>query len=204
MLAWSADDEGGQATSGLLEHIKPSFLLFGDLYSIPSHHLEDFDGESGWWTRRIYATLDFEKFGLGDTVARLRLEANQSDEPGNTDYESTLKDAYLEFRPSRHEITVGRSSTTTCISQPHAVHRRAVMVVRRAPNRCFAVAPSAEALARVRAVGVKELAARTHSPSGTLRLPDVFRTPRPQSSIPILCARIRRSRASGCPRRPSR
>ncbi len=128
MLAWSADDEGGQATSGLLEHIKPAFLLFGDLYSLPSHHLDDFDGESGCWTRRIYAALDFEKFGLGDTVARLRLEANQSNEPGTTDYESTLKDAYLEFRPPRHEITVGRSSATTCISN-HALHRRAVMVV---------------------------------------------------------------------------
>ncbi len=111
--AWASGGDSSQSDEGFGEYVKPSFLLFGDLYSIPSNHLEEYDGESGWWSRRVYATLDFARFGLGDAVARLRLEANQSDEPGSTDYEYTTKDAYIELRPSGHKITLGRSPTIT-------------------------------------------------------------------------------------------
>lgn len=89
-----------------------SALLFGDAFSIQGHHLEDFDGESGWWTRRVYVTTDFANFGLGDTVFRLRLEVNQKDD-FTTDYTSTLKDAYVQFRPGNHRIWIGRSPTLT-------------------------------------------------------------------------------------------
>ena len=94
------------------DKFKVSALLFGDAFSIQSHHLEDFDGESGWWTRRIYFTTDFANFGLGDTVVRLRLEANQLDD-FTTDYKSTLKDAYVLFRPGEHQIWLGRVPTLT-------------------------------------------------------------------------------------------
>jgi hypothetical protein len=92
------------------DHFKVSALLFGDAFSIQGHHLEDFDGESGWWTRRIYVTTDFANFGLGDTVIRLRLEANQLDD-FSTDYSSKVKDAYVQFRPGNHRIWLGRAPT---------------------------------------------------------------------------------------------
>ncbi len=94
------------------DHFKVSALLFGDAFSIQGNHLEDFDGESGWWTRRIYVTTDFANFGLGDTVIRLRLEVNQLDD-FSTDYKSTLKDAYVQFRPGDHRIWIGRAPTLT-------------------------------------------------------------------------------------------
>lgn len=94
------------------DNFKVSALLFGDLFTIPDHHLEDFDGESGWWTRRIYLTTDFANFGLGDTVIRLRLEVNQLDD-FSTDYKSTLKDAYVQFRPGGHKVWLGRIPTLT-------------------------------------------------------------------------------------------
>ena len=50
------------------DNFKVSALLFGDAFTIQGHHLEDWDGESAWWTRRIYVTTDFANFGLGDTV----------------------------------------------------------------------------------------------------------------------------------------
>ena len=109
----------GSAALGELQPIdmdennfKVTALLFGDAFSIQGHHLEGFDGESGWWTRRIYFTTDFANFGLGDTVIRLRLEANQLDD-FSTDYKSTLKDAYVQFRPGDHRIWLGRVPTLT-------------------------------------------------------------------------------------------
>ena len=94
------------------DNFKVSALLFGDAFSIQSHHLDDFDGETQWWTRRIYVTTDFANFGLGDTVVRLRLEANQKDD-FSTDYTSRVKDAYVQFRPGKHRIWLGRAPTLT-------------------------------------------------------------------------------------------
>ena len=92
--------------------IRVTGLLFGDAFKIQQHHLEEFEGESGWWTRRIYGTMDFTNFGLGKTVARIRLEVNQEDDfTGN--YKSNLKDLYFQFRPGEHRIWVGRVPTLT-------------------------------------------------------------------------------------------
>lgn len=89
-----------------------SALLFGDVFKIANHHLGEFDGESGWWTRRIYVTTDFLNLGWGGTSIRLRLEANQLDD-FSTDYESELKDAYIQLRPGEHRIWIGRAPTLT-------------------------------------------------------------------------------------------
>lgn len=94
------------------DNFKVTALLFGDLFTIPGHRLEEFDGESSWWTRRIYLTTDFANFGLGETVVRLRLEVNQLDD-FSSDYKSTLKDAYVQFRPGEHRIWLGRVPTLT-------------------------------------------------------------------------------------------
>ena len=45
-------------------------------------------------------------------MIRLRLEANQLGD-FSTDYKSTLKDAYVQFRPGNHKIWMGRSPTLT-------------------------------------------------------------------------------------------
>lgn len=89
-----------------------SALLFGDAFHIPSHHLEEFDGESAWWTRRIYFTADFLNLGFGNAVIRVRLEANQKDD-FTTDFTSRVKDAYIQFRPGAHRIWLGRVPTLT-------------------------------------------------------------------------------------------
>lgn len=94
------------------DNFKVSALLFGDAFTIQGHHLEDWDGESAWWTRRIYVTTDFANFGLGDTVVRLRLEANQRDD-FSTDFTSRVKDAYVQFRPGNHRIWIGRAPSLT-------------------------------------------------------------------------------------------
>jgi hypothetical protein len=93
-------------------NINVSALLFGDAFTIPGHHLEAFDGESGWWTRRIYFTADFFNLGVGNAAFRIRLEANQKDD-FSSDYTSNLKDLYVQFRPGRHQIWLGRAPTLT-------------------------------------------------------------------------------------------
>ncbi len=110
----AAEAEEDKTGIGLFDHIEPSFLLFGDFYWIADHHLPDWEGQTGWWTRRIYATLDFRDFGLGEkTQVRLRLELNQNDDFDNTAYDAKLKDAYIRFEAGGQTITVGRSSTVT-------------------------------------------------------------------------------------------
>ena len=92
--------------------IHVSALLFGDVFTIPGHHLEEFDGESGWWTRRIYFTADFLNLGFANAVFRVRLEANQLSD-FSSDYKSNLKDLYIQFRPGAHQIWVGHAPTLT-------------------------------------------------------------------------------------------
>jgi hypothetical protein len=113
-VAAGADGQFEPTGIGFFDHIEPSFLLFGDVYWIPEHHLEDWRDQSGWWSRRIYATLDFKDFGLGEkTVMRLRLELNQSDDFDEVSYKAKFKDWYLEFDAGGHAIQVGHSSTVT-------------------------------------------------------------------------------------------
>jgi hypothetical protein len=95
------------------DNFRVSALLFGDVFSIGGHHLGEFDGESGWWTRRVYLTTDFANFGFGDAVVRLRLEVNELDDFSTTDYRSTLKDAYVQFRAGEHRFWIGRAPTIT-------------------------------------------------------------------------------------------
>jgi hypothetical protein len=58
----------------------PSFraggLLFGDFYTVPSHHSEEGDGASGFVLRRRYPpyTADYTE----NPIDRLRLEVNET------------------------------------------------------------------------------------------------------------------------------
>lgn len=86
-------------------------LAFGDVYHIPSHHLDEGDGATGAVLRRGYLTFD------GDFseswFARLRFEANQSGEFETYTYEVDVKDLYLGWKAGRHRILFGLSPTPT-------------------------------------------------------------------------------------------
>ncbi len=145
---WSVDRAGAQNFGPAIEELTPidrdgkninvSALLFGDAFTIPGHHLEEFDGETSWWTRRIYVTADFLSLGFGNAVFRIRLEANQKDD-FTSDYTSTLKDAYIQFRPGKHRIWLGRVPTLTFDSvEAHWAYRwfeRTPMDMQGAPSR---------------------------------------------------------------------
>ena len=51
---------------------KFSGLAFGDYYWVTDNHIEDIEGENGFWFRRIYFTVDKD---LGESFdLRFRLE----------------------------------------------------------------------------------------------------------------------------------
>jgi hypothetical protein len=96
----------------------PSFsiggLLFGDLYTVPSHHSEEGDGATGLVVRRGYATLD-SKF-TEKWFGRMRYELNQSGEFETYNFSLDIKDLYLGWdlgRQGRHRLLVGLSPTPT-------------------------------------------------------------------------------------------
>lgn len=86
-------------------------LLFGDLYAIPSHHLEQGDGAAGFVLRRGYLTFDadFSKNWFG----RLRFELNQSGEFETYTYEVSFKDLYMGWNLGRQRLLLGLSPTPT-------------------------------------------------------------------------------------------
>jgi len=86
-------------------------LAFGDVYDIPSHHLESGDGATGAVLRRAYLTFDgdFSKSWFG----RLRFEANQSGAFETYTFEVDVKDLYVGWKPGRHRILFGLSPTPT-------------------------------------------------------------------------------------------
>jgi hypothetical protein len=88
-----------------------SWLLFGDAYHVPSHHLPAGDGASGLVVRRGYLTFDR---AFGDTwYARARFEANQSGEFEAYDFEVDFKDLYLGRRIGAHRFQIGLTPTPT-------------------------------------------------------------------------------------------
>jgi hypothetical protein len=86
-------------------------LLFGDMYYIPTHHLEDGQGAMGAVLRRGYLTFDTE-FGKR-WFGRLRFELNQSGEFETYDFEIDFKDLYLGLKAGRQKITFGLSPPPT-------------------------------------------------------------------------------------------
>jgi hypothetical protein len=87
------------------------WLLFGDLYFIPSHHLEEGDGALGLVLRRGYLTFDadFNETWFG----RMRFEANQSGEFETYEYDVKFKDLYLGWNLGEHQLIAGLSPTLT-------------------------------------------------------------------------------------------
>ncbi len=87
------------------------FLLFGDFYTIPSHHLESGDGATGVVLRRGYLTgnLDWSNNWFG----RVRLELNQSGEFEAYDFELDFKDIYVGRDFAEHRALFGLIPTLT-------------------------------------------------------------------------------------------
>lgn len=74
---------------------KISGLVFGDYYSFPKSHLENWEGQNGLWLRRVYLTYD-HTFSPTLTT-RLRLEMNSNGKLQGGALEPYLKDAYLQW-----------------------------------------------------------------------------------------------------------
>ncbi len=86
-------------------------LLFGDLYTIPSHHTPEGDGASGVVLRRGYLTANFD---LGEHwYGRARIEINQDGEFESYGFEADFKDLYLARKFGGHEVVLGLSPTLT-------------------------------------------------------------------------------------------
>jgi hypothetical protein len=94
------------------EKVEISGLLFGDAYAVVAHHDPDVDGQWGFWLRRGYLTFDVDVAKAWS--ARFRLEVNS---PG--DFESSakmtpfVKDAYVAWKGSGHELYLGISPSPT-------------------------------------------------------------------------------------------
>lgn len=86
-------------------------LLFGDIYHLPSHHLDAGKGATGAVLRRGYLTLD-AKF-CERWFGRLRMEVNQSGEFQTYDFEADFKDVYVGLNVGRQKITFGLSPPPT-------------------------------------------------------------------------------------------
>ena len=86
-------------------------LLFGDLYYIPSNHLDEGDGAAGLVLRRGYLTFDadFSENWFG----RLRFELNQSGEFETYTFEASFKDLYMGWNLGRQRLLLGLSPTLT-------------------------------------------------------------------------------------------
>lgn len=102
-LPVGADDPGPELSAG--------WLLFGDLYHVPSHHSAAGEDATGLVVRRAYLTFeaDFSERWFG----RLRFEANQSGEFETYTFDADFKDLYVGRRLGRQKLLAGLAPTPT-------------------------------------------------------------------------------------------
>ena len=99
------------ADEGAGSRLEIGGLLFGDAYTIPSHHTVAGDGASGFVLRRGYLTANFT---LGDDwYGRARIEVNQDGEFESYGFEADAKDLYMARKFGDHELVLGLSPTLT-------------------------------------------------------------------------------------------
>lgn len=91
---------------------KISGYIFGDYYYVVANHEPDYEGQNGFWFRRIYFTYDH---AISDEFsARLRLEMASPDftkESGKLI--PFVKDAYLKWKIRKTALILGISPTPT-------------------------------------------------------------------------------------------
>lgn len=83
------------ATASAAPPWRISGYMIGDYYGFPDHHDPRFDGQQGFWFRRVYLTYDHELHARFAT--RLRLEMNSSGDLASTSLTPYVKDAYLRW-----------------------------------------------------------------------------------------------------------
>ena len=109
LIAWLAPASSARADEA--EAFEFGGLLFGDIYTIPSHHTEEGEDASGVVIRRVYLTADFD---VGEEWwGRARIEINQDGEFESYDFEAEFKDLYLARNFGAHEWIFGLSPTLT-------------------------------------------------------------------------------------------
>ena len=85
-------------------------VVFGDYYSFPRHHLDTWDGQHGFWLRRIYLTYDHTL--TPKLSVRARLEANSNGKLAGGTLTTYIKDAYLRWNfTGRQNLTIGMQPT---------------------------------------------------------------------------------------------
>ena len=85
---------------------KFSGLVFGDFYHFSQNHDPAWEGQAGFWLRRIYATFDYAFAPRLST--RLRLEMNSNGRLGDEKLTPYVKDAYLRWTYlGRQQLTLG-------------------------------------------------------------------------------------------------
>lgn len=94
-----------------LPSVEMKGLLFGDIYTVPSHHSEEGDGATGAVIRRGYLTFD-SRF-TENWFGRMRFELNQSGEFETYDFEADIKDLHLGWNIGRQKLLLGLSPTPT-------------------------------------------------------------------------------------------
>lgn len=103
------------ASQGFTQQKENSFklggLLFGDVYHISQHHLEDDIGKTEAVLRRAYLTFDAKI--KNKWFARVRTETNQDGSFGVYNFETDIKDLFIGYKNDRHKITLGLSPTKT-------------------------------------------------------------------------------------------
>ena len=83
-----------------------SGLVFGDYYYFSQDHDEAWQGQEGFWLRRIFFTFDYTFSPKIST--RLRLEMNSSGKLAGTTITPYVKDAWLRWSFSRRQqLTLG-------------------------------------------------------------------------------------------------
>ncbi len=87
-----------------------SALFFGDYYWFVSNHSNEIEGNNGFWIRRIYLTYDRQ---ISDSFSgRIRLEmASEGDFVTNAPLVPQVKDAWIKWSSSRHQIMAGIAPT---------------------------------------------------------------------------------------------
>lgn len=100
------------AQTNTSEKSELSALFFGDYYWFINNHNSEFEGNNGFWIRRIYLTYDHR---ISESFSgRVRLEmSSEGDFSTNSALTPDVKDAYLRWQNDRHQITGGISPTPT-------------------------------------------------------------------------------------------
>lgn len=89
-----------------------SALFFGDYYWFAANHNEDFEGNNGFWIRRVYLTYDYQISESFSGRVRLEMEG-AGDFKTDAGLAIGVKDAWLKYEYGQHEITAGIASTPT-------------------------------------------------------------------------------------------